>query len=143
MKDFVKEFARRGLMLCGGGPLVLAIVYLCINASGQVGSLSVVRIVTEILSSMLLAFIAAGITAVYTVEKLQLPVAGLIHGSVMLADYLLIYLINGWIPFRPAAVALFVLIYAVCFIIIFLIVRKLIQIQINRLNRQMQQEGML
>ena len=94
MKAFVKEFVKRGCLFCGGGPLILAVIYLFVAAGGTVQSVPVGKLVTEILTSLLLAFIAAGISAVHTVDRLQLPNALLIHGAVLFADDVLLF---GWV----------------------------------------------
>jgi len=97
MKQFWKDFLFRGLVSAASGPLVLAIIYGILGATGEVTSLTPREVCLGILSITLLAFIVAGITAIYQVEKLPLASATLIHGGVLYATYLLIYLINGWL----------------------------------------------
>ena len=132
MKAFLKEFVKRGSMFCGGGPLIVAIIYMFL----PVETVGVSHIVTEILTSLLLAFIAAGISAIYTVEKSPYPTAGLIQGSVLLADYLTIYLINGWIPVTWQSITMFVTIFVAAFLTISLIIYHSIKVQIEKLNKQ-------
>lgn len=132
MKAFLKEFVKRGSMFCGGGPLIVAIIYMFL----PVETVGVSHIVTEILTSLLLAFIAAGISAIYTVEKIPYPTAGLIQGSVLLADYLTIYLINGWIPVTWQSITMFVTIFVAAFLTISLIIYHSIKVQIEKLNKQ-------
>ena len=132
MKAFLKEFVKRGSMFCGGGPLIVAIIYMFL----PVETVGVSHIVTEILTSLLLAFIAAGISAIYTVEKIPYPTAGLIQGSVLLADYLTIYLINGWIPVTWLSITMFVTIFVAAFLTISLIIYHSIKVQIEKLNKQ-------
>ncbi len=119
-------------MFCGGGPLIVAIIYMFL----PVETVGVSHIVTEILTSLLLAFIAAGISAIYTVEKIPYPTAGLIQGSVLLADYLTIYLINGWIPVTWQSITMFVTIFVAAFLTISLIIYHSIKVQIEKLNKQ-------
>ena len=123
MKAFVKEFIKRGAMFCGGGPFIVAIIYMFILGSGEADSVALSRIITEILSSLVLAFIAAGVTAVYTVERLQYPTAALIHGSVM---------------FKWQSIALFAAIFVSAFLLIVIIIYKATQSQIKKLNSQIQ-----
>ena len=132
MKAFLKEFVKRGSMFCGGGPLIVAIIYMFL----PVETVGVSHIVTEILTSLLLACIAAGIAAIYTVEKIPYPTAGLIQGSVLLADYLTIYLINGWIPVTWQSITMFVTIFVAAFLTISLIIYHSIKVQIEKLNKQ-------
>ena len=138
MKAFVKVFIKRGALFCGGGPFIVAIVYMFILGSGEADTIALSRTITEILSSLVLAFIAAGVTAVYTVERLQYPTAALIHGSVIFIDYLGIYLLNGWIPFKWQSIALFAAIFVTAFLLIVVIIYKATQSQIKKLNSQIQ-----
>ena len=81
MKKFIVEFLKRGAIFAGLGPLILAIVYFFLHLNGVVEMVPVTKMIAEIISSLILAFIAAGISAVYHVEKLQLGIAGLIQGT--------------------------------------------------------------
>ena len=98
MKQYFKQFCLRGLTAAAGGPVVLAIIYGMLGKCGVIESLPPGEVTLGILSITLMAFIAAGITVVYTVEQLPLPMAFLIHGGVLYVDYLLMYLLNDWIP---------------------------------------------
>ena len=97
MKKFWKEFLFRGLICAAGGPLVLAIIYGVLGATGAVESFSPNEVCMGILTITLLAFIAAGMTAIYQMEQLPLPTMILLHGGVLYIAYILIYLLNGWI----------------------------------------------
>ena len=108
MKHFIKEFLRRGALFCGLGPVIMAVVYIFLSAFGVVETVAVGTLIREIFTSTLMAFIAAGISAVYTVDRLALPLAGLIQGSVLLLDYLLIYLLNGWLKPELPVIAIFI-----------------------------------
>ena len=73
MKKFWKEFLFRGLLCASGGPIVLAVIYGILGVTGSAEQLSVTEVSRGILSITLLAFIAAGMTAVYQMEQLPLP----------------------------------------------------------------------
>ena len=60
-----------------------------------------------ILTITLLALVVGGMTAIYQVERLPLLCAILIHGSVLYAVYILIYLINGWLVSRLVPILVF------------------------------------
>lgn len=96
--NLLKDFFRIGLMAGGGGPIILALIYLILQACGTVETLTVSQVVLAIFTSFLLAFVAGGISVVYRIEKLPLMWASLIHVSVLYLDYLVIYLVNGWLP---------------------------------------------
>ena len=137
MKKFIVEFLKRGAMFAGLGPVILSIVYIFLGANGVVETVPVTTLIREILTSMLLAFIAAGISAVYQTEKLQLGMASLIQGSVLFLDYIILYLVNGWMPFTWQAIALFTAIFVAAFLIIWAIVYLSIRRNIKKMNQQL------
>ena len=128
MKKYVVEFLKRGMSFCFGGPLVLAIVYGILGLVGAVESFTVGEVVTGIFSSILLAFIAAGVTVIYTIDKLSPFSAALIHGVVLYLDYILLYLFNGWLQssLKPIMIftICFVLGYLIIWAIVFVVTRK-------------------
>ncbi len=128
MRKYVVEFLKRGMSFCFGGPLVLAIVYGILGLVGAVESFTVGEVVTGTFSSTLLAFIAAGMTVVYTVDKLSPFSAALIHGVALYLDYILLYLFNGWLQssIKPIMIftICFVLGYLVIWAIVFVVTRK-------------------
>ena len=128
MKKYVVEFLKRGMSFCFGGPLVLAIVYGILGLVGSVESFTVGEVVTGIFSSTLLAFIAAGVTVIYTIDKLSPFSAALIHGVVLYLDYILLYLFNGWLKssLKPIMIftICFVLGYLIIWAIVFVVTRK-------------------
>ena len=137
MKKFIVEFLKRGAIFAGLGPLILAIVYFFLHLNGVVEMVPVTKMIAEIISSLILAFIAAGISTVYHVEKLQLGIAGLIQGSVLFADYIFFYLAMGWMPFRWDVIALFTAIFVVIFALIWLIVYLSIRNKIKKMNEKL------
>ncbi len=128
MKKYVVEFLKRGMSFCFGGPLVLAIVYGILGLVGAVESFTVGEVVIGIFSSTLLAFIAAGVTVIYTIDKLSPFSAALIHGVVLYLDYILLYLFNGWLQssLKPIMIftICFVLGYLIIWAIVFVVTRK-------------------
>lgn len=137
MKKFWKQFFMRGIVAGGGGPVVLAIVYLCLGLSGVVQTLDVFQVVLGVLSSFLIAFVAAGITAVYQIEKLPLVWATLIQCAVLYIDYLCIYLLNGWLADGIVPFLVFTAIFVVGFAIIWLVVYLSIKYNANKLNQKL------
>lgn len=136
MKGIVREFLKRGMLFAWGGPAVVAFVWLCLNRSGELTALSVGEAVLGIYSSTALAFVAAGITVVYQMEQLPKPIAGLIHMAVLYADYLVVYLLNGWI--KPQVVAVFSLIFILGFGTIWGAVYLTARRNVSRMNRCVQ-----
>ena len=136
MKKYVLEFLKRGLYAAAGGPVVLAIVYGILGAVGVIESLSPNQVMTGVLSVTLLAFTAAGITMIYTVEQLPLINAILIHGFVLYLDYILIYLLNGWVKHQLVPILVFTGIFIAGYALIWLIVYGIIQSNTKKINRQ-------
>ena len=118
MKKNVMEFIRRGLIACGFGPIVLAIVYLVLQKCAIVETLTVNEVCLGIFSLSALAFIAGGINVVYQVERLPLMVAILIHGGVLYVSYLVTYLINNWLARGIKPVLVFTVIFILGYFII-------------------------
>ena len=137
MKRFWKEFLLRGLVACGFGPMILAIIYGILGAVGVVQNLTPEEVCKGILSITLMAFIAAGMTAVYQFEEIPLFLAILTHGVALYLDYLMIYLVNGWIAQGITPLVVFTLIfvggYALTWFVIYMLTRK----GANRINRML------
>ena len=92
MKKYIPEFMRRGLMAAAGGPVILAIIYGALGAAGVIDVLTPWEVCKGVLSITLLALIAGGITMIYTVERLPLLSAILIHAGVLYLDLSLIHI---------------------------------------------------
>ena len=137
MKQYILEFLKRGLMVSVGGPVVLAIVYGILGATGTVLSFTPREVVMGIFSSALLAFIAAGITVVYQIERLPLFAAVLIHGVALYADYILIYLLNGWLKSQIIPIAIFTAAFVVGYAVIWLCIYKATQSETKQLNAKL------
>lgn len=135
MKKYVLEFVKRGLMAASGGPLILAIIYGMLEATKTVTVLTPGEACMGIVSITVMAFIAAGITMIYQVESLPLPMAILIHGGVLYLDYLMIYLLNSWLPGN--AVGIFTIIFFAGFALVWLVIYLCIRKKTKRLNEKM------
>ena len=111
MKKFILDFIHRGFLTSGGGPLILGFSYLILWRSDVIETIPADKVVLGIITSFILAFVAGGIQAIYQIEKLSLLWAIFIHGLVLYLDYIVIYLMNGWLK-RDGT-----LIFTVCFFI--------------------------
>ena len=134
MKSFWKDFLFRGMIACAGGPIVLAIIYGIIGVTGEVTSLAPQEVCLGILTITLLAFTVAGMTAIYQVEKLPLASAILIHGGVLYATYLLIYLINGWLQKDLIPILVFTGIFLLVYLLIWVIIYSVEKAKIRKIN---------
>lgn len=135
MMKFLKEFLLRGLICAAGGPLVLAVIYGILGATGEVEALVPQKVCTEILSIMALAFIAAGMTAVYQMEQLPLPTMILLHGGALYIVYILTYLLNGWLPANLTPILVFTGIFVVGYGLIWLIIYFVEKAKADKLNK--------
>jgi hypothetical protein len=135
MKKFWKEFLFRGLICAAGGPLVLAIIYGILGATGTVEAVSTTEVCMGILTITLLAFIAAGMTAIYQMEQLPLPTMILLHGGALYIAYILTYLINGWLQNSLIPILVFTGIFVVCYAIIWLIIYCVEKAKTEKLNK--------
>ena len=118
MRKYLPQFFLRGLCAMGFGPIVLAIIYGTLNATGIAAAITPV----EILSISLMAFIAGGVTTVYQIESLPLLSAILIHGGALYLDYLIMYLLNDWIARDLRAILTFTVIFIVGYALIWLFI---------------------
>ena len=147
MKKFVLDFLRRGLIACGLGPIVLAFLYLILQQSANLETLTVNEVCIGIFSLTTLAFIAGGMNAVYQIERLPLMVAILIHGGVLYISYLVTYLLNDWLEWGVAPILAFTAIFVLGYLIIWAVIYSIIKKRTARLNdilkkKQESTEGM-
>lgn len=137
MKKYLLEFGHRGLLAAAGGPVILAIIYGILGATGTVTAFSPSEVCMGVLSITLMAFIAAGITMIYQVEQLPLILAILIHAGVLYLDYLIMYLLNSWIPRNGSAIGIFTAIFFAGFALVWLIIYLCIRRNTQKLNEKM------
>ena len=134
MKRTVLEFLRRGLIACGFGPIVLAILYLILQRHADLETLTVKQACTGIFSMYALAFIAGGMNVIYQMERLPLMAAMLIHGGVLYVSYLAAYLVNDWLEWGKAPILVFTGIFAVGYLAIWAVICFVIRRRTKRLN---------
>ena len=135
MNKFLKEFLLRGLICAGGGPVVLAVIYGILGATGTVEAFSPREVCVGILSITLLAFIAAGMTAIYQTEQLPLPIMILLHGGALYIAYILVYLLNGWLQSSLIPILVFTGIFAAGYTLVWLVIYWIEKVRAEKLNR--------
>ena len=128
IKKYYKDFIMRGLMVMGGGPIVLAIIYTILELCGVEVILNGYQAALGIITITVLAFVAAGVTVVYQIEELPLVKAIAIHGIVLYIAYAVVFLVNGWlkegyIPFLVFTV-IFIVGYFAVWGIVYLVIKK-------------------
>jgi hypothetical protein len=137
--SFIKDFLLRGLVAMGFGPLVLAVVYLIVwlCESGVVIELPSVSL--AILTLMVLAFICGGMTAIYQLESIPLPIKILTHGFVLYLSYAAIYLLNGWLGSGIVPFLVFTGIFVISYLLTWAVIFISQIISTKKLNRQIEQ----
>lgn len=137
MKAYVLDFLKRGLMAAAGGPIILAIIYGCLGLTGEVAALTLQEVSLGIFSVTFIAFVAGGITTIYQIERLPLLHAIVIHAVALYLDYLVMYLVNDWIPRDPKAISLFTVIYVLGYTLVWAVILLTIRSKTAKLNKQL------
>ena len=140
MKQYIKEFLRRGFIACGFGPLVLAVLYLILQKQCDLQILTVQEVCFGILSLWALAFLAGGMNMIYQMERLPLMVAILIHGGVLYASYLATYLVNGWLEWGTTPILVFTGIFVLGYLAIWAVIYSINRKNTEKLNKILQQQ---
>lgn len=140
MKQTILDFCKRGLLAAGGGPVIMALVYAILGAAGVVETLTVWEVCRGILTVSLMAFIAAGISVVYQIDRLSLITAIGIHGFVLYLDYLLIYLVNGWLKSQIIPVSIFTGVFVIGYAVIWLSIWLGIRNKTHSINAKLKQK---
>ena len=140
MKKYILDFLRRGLIACGFGPMVLAVLYQILYHAGLVETLTAQEVCVGIFSMSALAFIAGGLNFLYQMERLPLMVAILIHGGVLYLSYLVTYLVNSWLERGVAPILVFSGIFAVGYAVIWVIVYSVVKKNTDKINAMLKKK---
>ena len=133
MKAFFKEFFKRGFVSAWGGPFVLAVIYFIVEKTENIQNIPVNEVSVGIISITIMAFIAGGITAIYQNDALPLASSIMIHAAVLYLDYLIMYLLNDWIP--RSEIAIFTAIFIAGFALIWFIIYLCIKNKADNINK--------
>ena len=137
MKKRIKKFCLRGLLFGGIGPLIYGIVMLILYFCNLDTLSNGLMIFKGILSTYLIGFICAGTSIVWEEEKLGIGFAILIHGSILYLSYLMMYLVNNWIPKNPISVLIFSVVFILTYLIIWLIIYLTEKNRAKKLNNHL------
>lgn len=137
MKEFIRNFIKSGLRAAGFGPLILVIFYYIYYVTINFHTISVQDVNKNIVSSLLLAFIAGGINAIFKVERIPLGLATTIDAIVIYLDYLLFYVLNDWIKLQIIPFLVFTVIYIIGYLIIWLCIYHQVKNQVQKLNQKL------
>ena len=114
MNKYVKAFLHRGLLFGGFGPIVMGIVLYVISQTDGI-TFSGGEVLLGVISTYLLAFLHAGVSVFNSIEEWSIARSLGAHLGVLYLAYLLCYLINSWIPLMWEVVAIFTLVFLLCY----------------------------
>ena len=140
MKKILSNFFLRGLIACGFGPIILAVLYLLLQQYADLQMLTVNQVCTGIFSIYALAFIAGGMNVIYQVERLPLMLAILVHGLVLYGSYLATYLLNDWLEWGTAPILVFTAIFVVGYLVIWGIIYAVTKQKTAKLNKLLKEK---
>lgn len=135
MKRYILDFIHRGLVACGIGPVVLAVIYWILQQQGLIQMLTVNEVCLGIVSIEALAFIAGGMNVIYQMERLPLMAAIFMHGIVLYISYLVTYLMNGWMEWGTTPLLVFTGVFVIGYLVIWVIIYYIIRRKTMKLNR--------
>ena len=135
MKKFLKEFLFRGLICAAGGPLVLAVIYGILGAAGAAETIPATEVSMGIVTITLLAFIAAGMTAIYQVERLPIATMILLHGGALYIAYILTCVKGDKVLDFLIPILIFTGIFLVGYALIWLIIYCIEKAKADKLNK--------
>ncbi len=143
MNYYVKEFLKRGLIFSGFGPIIMGIVYLCIEASGVDLKLDAPIVFLAIITTYIIAFVQAGSSVFEAVEKWSKVKCLFFHMTSIYIVYMGGYLINNWIPFKVEIIIIFTTVYVLTFLAVWLtayFISRAVSKKLNdKLNEQIEE----
>ena len=139
MNKYVKKFIFRGLIFAGFGPVIAAIIYLFLYIFKVETNLSGLDIFSAIISTYLMAFIHAGTSVFYKVEKWSKLKALLFSLITIYVVYLAGYFINNWLPFDYRFILIFTGLFIVSYLIVWFIVYFITKRNTNLLNERLKE----
>lgn len=137
MNQYVKSFLHRGLVFGGFGPIVVAIVFMCISFGVDDFRLAASQVLLATVSSYLLAFVQAGVTVFNQIEHWSTVKSLLCHFVTLYAAYSVCYVVNSWIPFEPMVLVIFSAVFALLFFAIWAIVYFSVRSTSKKFNSQL------
>ena len=140
MKRIILDFLHRGLITCGFGPIVVAVIFLTLQKNIGLETITINEYAISIFSSAILAFIAGGMNVIYQIERLPLMTAILIQGIVLYVTYLVVYLINNWIVWGVTPILIFTVIFVTGYLFIWLIIYIVNKSRTRKLNEMLKRK---
>lgn len=137
MNKHLKNFLHRGLIFGGFGPIVLGIIFFCIELSGTQLGLGGGEVLMAIFSTYILAFVQAGASVFNQIEEWPLTKSLFCHFSLLFVVYSLTYVLNSWIPFEPVVLLIFCLVFVLVYFTVWLTVYFCVKAHTKKLNERL------
>ncbi len=135
--EYLKQFALRGLVGMGFGPIVLGVVYTILGICGVTESVGIYEMPLGIFTITLLAFLCGGITVVYQIEELAISKAITLHGIILYIAYATVYIVNGWLKDGLVSFLVFTGIFIVGYLLVWLIIYFITRNNAEKLNNRL------
>ena len=137
MNYYVKEFIKRGLIFSGFGPIIVGIVYLCIEESGVDLKLNASIVFLAIITTYIIAFVQAGSSVFNQIESWSKAKSLFFQMTSIYVVYMGGYLINNWIPFKIEVIIIFTCVYIAAYLTIWLTVYFITKNTSKKLNSKL------
>ncbi len=137
MNYYVKEFIKRGLIFSGFGPIIVGIVYLCIEGSGVDLKLNASTLFLAIITTYIIAFVQAGSSVFNQIESWSKAKSLFFQMTSIYVVYMGGYLINNWIPFKIEVIIIFTCVYIAAYLTIWLTVYFITKNTSKKLNSKL------
>jgi cytochrome c oxidase assembly factor CtaG len=134
MKKFIKEFFFRGLLCMGFGPIVYSIIMLILYLCNVETTITGLELFKGIISTSLMAFLIAGSSVIWLIEKIGIASQIVLHGIILYFCYLLTYLLNDWLQKDQTSILIFSIIFIGGYLLIWLIIYLIERKRTNNLN---------
>ncbi len=137
MNKYLKEFLHRGLIFGGFGPIILAIIYFILSKKIEDFTLTGGELLLGTISIYFLAFIQAGATVFNQIEDWPITKSLLFHFLSLYIAYVICYLINSWLPFKPLVLIIFTVVFAVIYFAVWITVVLSIKAFTKKANQKL------
>ncbi len=133
MNKYVKEFLHRGLMFSGLGSLIAAFIMFFEQSAVKDSKTVLVAIV----STYFLAFIHAGTSVFHQVESWSSLKSAFFQLLTLYVSYLACYLVNSWLNFSMAVVAVFTIVFILVYFVVWVTVYFSVKATSKKLNKKL------
>lgn len=117
----------------GFGPIVYSIILLVLYLCNIETTINILSLFKGIISTSFMAFIIAGSTVIWQIEKIGIAYQILSHGLCLYLCYLITYLLNDWL--KKEGILIFSTVFILGYLIVWLIIYLIEKRNTNNLNQ--------